>query len=96
MIRVHINEAALARVVESDEMREALREAGNAIADNVRGMGITVGDIDGGSWEIPLPVSVSKEDPVKVSLSHPAGIAVQAKHGALTSGAAAAGLEVTG
>lgn len=94
MPRIHLNEAALARLSESDAMKAATRGVADSIADNVRAQGITVGDRDGGSWEIALPVTVSDRKNVTVSLSHPAGIAVQAKHGALTKAAAAAGLEV--
>lgn len=93
---LHLNEAALARLAKSDQMKTAAFEAAGAIADNVRSQGITVGDIDGGSWEIALPVKISSREHITVSLAHPAGKAVQAKHGALTRAAAAAGLEVHG
>lgn len=109
-----------------------------AIAKNVRSQGITVGDVDGGRHEIPLPVKVyhrpldgpdlvqyTRADGTSrvatraqalawggsfseigeggggkpgtwVVLAHPAGVAVQAKHGALTRAASAVGHEVHG
>lgn len=92
MVNIHLNDAALRRVAESPGMVAQCVTAGRAIADEIRSQGITVGDIDGGKHEIPLPVRVT--DKAVVSLAHPAGIAVQAKHGSLTKGAAALGLEV--
>lgn len=94
MVKVHINEAVLRRLLESKRMDAARKRAGDAIADNVRGMGIDVGDLnaDGTGTQIALPVEV--DDQGGVVIAHPAGVAVQAKHGALTRAAAAAGLEV--
>lgn len=94
MVKVHINEAVLRRILESREMDAARKRVGDAIADNVRDQGIEVGDLDadGVGTQIDLPVEVS--DVGGVVIAHPAGIAVQAKHGALTRAAAAAGLEV--
>lgn len=81
-------------------MTDATREAAEAVADNVRSQGIRVGDQDGGSYEVPLPVAVSMYETDRahavVVLEHAAGDAVQAKHGALTKAAAEAGLDVRG
>lgn len=89
---IHLNRAALERVAESAAIKKACKRAGGRIADAVRDQGITVGDVDRGKSEYPLPVNV--EDDGTVLLAHAAGVAVQAKHGALTRAAAAAGFEV--
>lgn len=98
MGHVHIDQKGLARAANDAGI---VTEAANKIAERVRGMGIGVGDEDGGPHEVPLPVVVrtSTNDGLttaSVVLAHPAGSAVQAKHGALTKAAAAAGLTVRG
>jgi hypothetical protein len=81
-------------------VRAATQKATEAVADGVRAMGISVGDRDGGARERELPVTtklVTTDRPHGlVTLAHPAGMAVQAKHGALTKAAAQAGLDVRG
>lgn len=95
----------LEAVASSGETRDAVAELAEAVADNVRDLGIKVGDKDGGPREYDLPVNVYVDDTegmrvdrasARVVLSHAAGLAVQAKHGALTKAAAAAGLRVKG
>lgn len=93
-VRLHVDPAALARLAQSEGIQRAMKRAGGRIADEVRKQGVKVGDVDEGPREIPLPVRV--EDDGTVLLAHPSGIAVQAKHGALTRAAAAAGYEVHG
>lgn len=85
------------RTVERLAARQ-VKDAANEIADAARLQGITVGDVDGGKHEIPLPVKVYGDDDnaAAVVLAHPAGIAVQAKHGTLTRAAASKGFEVHG
>ena len=79
------------------EMTAATKDAAEAVAENVRSMGVTVGDKEGGSSEYALPVVVSMYETDRahavVVLEHAAGDAVQAKHGALTKAAAQAGLD---
>lgn len=95
---VKINHAAVARLLKSAEMHRVIAAKAEEIAQNVRDLDITVGDVDGGKHEIDLPVTVKMVTTDRahaiVALAHPAGLAVQAKHGALTKAAAAAGLEV--
>lgn len=94
--RLHLNESALKRIIEQ-RSRPAAERVGEAIASAVRRQGIEVGAENGDGDEYDLPVEVSMvDDVVRVALAHPAGVAVQAKHGALTRGAAAVGLEVHG
>jgi hypothetical protein len=96
---VKLNRAGIAAILKSGEMQALVAKAADEIAENVRGQGFTVGPLKG-SGQIPLPVTVSTtvtdRAHASVILAHPAGIAVQAKHGALTRAASAAGLNVKG
>lgn len=93
---VQIDPTALARIAESAEAKACLRRVAEGVAAAARSERITVGDTtpDGIGREIDLPVEVS--DDAFVVLAHPAGVAVQAKHGTLTRAASARGLKVTG
>ena len=97
---VRLNQRGVAALLKSPQMQASVTAAAEKIAANVRDQGIEVGDRDGGKYEIPLPVRVSHDttDRVRsrVTLAHPAGQAVQAKHGALTKAAKQAGLDVKG
>lgn len=98
--KIGLYSAGVKALLQSTAMHRAVQEATEKVAANVESQGITVGDRDGGKHEIDLPVLVemTTTDRAKgcVILAHPAGAAVQAKHGALTKAAAAAGLTVTG
>jgi hypothetical protein len=98
--RVKLDRRGISALLKSAPIDAATKAAAEAVADNVRGMGIKVGDKDGGSSEVPLPVEVyphtTDRAHVVVALAHAAGEAVQAKHGALTKAAAQAGLDVNG
>jgi len=97
---VRIDHAGLAAFAKGPEMQALVADVAEQVANNIRGMGILVGDRDGGPREQPLPVKVETDvtDRARatVVITHPAAIAVQAKHGALTRAAAAAGLDVKG
>lgn len=97
---VRLNHAGIAAILKSAEMAAAVKAATEAVAENVRGMDIKVGDRDGGPHEYDLPVTATLVTTDRahgiVALAHPAGRAVQAKHGALTKAAAQAGLDVRG
>jgi hypothetical protein len=95
-INLKLNEAGLREILRSPGMRRASKTAAEAIAQRIRAEGIKVGDRDGGPDEIPLPVEVHEdsEGGAKVVIAHPAGQAVQAKHGSLTKAAAQAGLKL--
>lgn len=80
-------------------MTAALARAAETVAANARAQGIKVGDVNGGPDEVDLPVisGVSDDELAGiVTLAHPAGMAVQLKHGTLTKAAAQAGLKVRG
>jgi len=97
--KVKLDHSGLAAILKSTDMHRIVQDATEQIADSVRSQGITVGATEGGG-EIPLPVQAEMTTTDRahgsVLLAHPAGVAVQAKHGALTKGASAAGLEVSG
>lgn len=98
--RVKLNRLGVRAILQSTEMHRVTQEAAEAVASNVEAQNIRVGDRDGGKHEDALPVKVSMTTTDRahgvVSLAHPAGLAVQAKHGALTKAAAQAGLDVRG
>jgi hypothetical protein len=98
--KVRLDHRGIAALLRGREMTDATREAAEAVADNVRSQGIRVGDIDGGSSEVELPVKVSMYETDRahavVVLEHASGEAVQAKHGALSKAAAQAGLDFKG
>ena len=97
---VRLDSSGIRAILQSTEMHRATQDAAEAVADNVRAMNIRVGDKDGGPHEYDLPVEVAVTTTDRahafVSLAHPAGLAVQAKHGALTKAAGQAGLDVNG
>ena len=97
--RITLNSPGIQALLKSPTVVAAVAAAAESVADNVRALGIGVGDRDGGAHEYDLPVTVKNKitDRAKssVSLAHPAGQAVQAKHGALTKAAAQVGLDVT-
>lgn len=100
MTDIKLDTAGLGSILRSRPVQALVRRVADDIAGNVDGQGIMVGAFRGGSGDIPLPVTVETEvtdrAAASVILAHPAGIAVQAKHGALTRAASAAGLEVHG
>lgn len=101
MVRVRLNHHGVGEVLRSAGVRAVVEAAGEAVAAAARSQGRTTSD---GS---PLPVqvrvvpalpsgSISDRRPVaQVTITHPAGLGMQAKHGVLTRAAAAVGLEVT-
>lgn len=95
---VHIDEAAIRRLSKRGDVKAATRKLARQIADNVEGQHIQVGDLqaDGVENITDIPVIVSDTEEVQVILAHPAGVAVQAKYGALTKAASSAGVHVGG
>lgn len=95
---IKLNHAGISEILKSAPMTAAVKAAAEAVADNVRAQGIKVGDRDGGPREHDLQVTVTMVETDRahalVTLAHPSGAAVQAKHGALTKAAAQAGLSV--
>lgn len=98
--RVKLDSRGVSAVLRSTGMHRATQDAAEKVAEGVRSQNIRVGDKDGGRHEYDLPVEVEMTTTDRahawVTLAHPAGLAVQAKHGALTKAAAEAGLDVKG
>jgi hypothetical protein len=96
-MRIYINQPKLRRLVAA-RAGKVSRAAAERVATAVEAQGIEVGAETGDPDEYPLPVIVSDEPngEARVTIAHPAGKAVQAKHGALTRAAASLGLEVRG
>lgn len=96
--RIRLDHAGIAQILKSAPIAAAVKRAAETVAQNVRDQGIKVGDRDGGAHEYDLPVTVTMVTTdrahANVTIAHPSGIAVQAKHGALTKAAAQAGLDV--
>lgn len=97
MTDIKLDNSGLGEILKSARMRALVKDAADQIAEKVNEQGIEVGAFEGGG-QIPLPVRVETETTDRaaatVLLAHPAGIAVQAKHGALTKAASALGLSV--
>lgn len=95
---VSLNPAGVAAFLVSTGAHRATQAAAEKVAEGVRAMNIRVGDKDGGKHEYDLPVEVSVTTTdrahANVTIAHPAGQSVQAKHGALTKAAAQVGLDV--
>lgn len=91
--KVKLNHAGIAALLKSGGIASMTAEATAAVAANVEGV-----DVEGVPGDISIPVETSMTTTDRahgiVTLAHPSGMAVQAKHGLLTKAAAAAGLEV--
>lgn len=85
MTSVRIDSAAIAKILKED-MRGPVDELAARIAAAV----------DTGSVDAPVKVTSYTTDRATavVAIAHPAGMAIQAKHGALTKAAASVGLTV--
>lgn len=94
---IKLDHAGIAVLLKDPMMQRAINLKTDQVARNVERANIQVGAV-AGSGTIALPVEVRHEvtDRARgtVTLAHPAGEAVQAKHGLLTKAAAQAGLEV--
>lgn len=90
--KVRRNPSGIKAVLTSPEVARAVHELAGEVARNVEGQGLVAHD------GTPLPVQVddytTDRAASSVTITHPAGLAMQAKHGVLTRAASAAGLEV--
>lgn len=95
--KVRLDSRGIAGLLKSSEVDRATEQAAEAVAANVRAQGIAVEGVPG---DVALPVAVTMRTTdrahANVTITHPSGIAVQAKHGSLTKAAAQAGLDVKG
>lgn len=98
---IHPNAAGRRQILRSVGTQEALVRLAETVADEVRHDGSWDQHVEHTPGDVAIPVEVNSReeaDEVRASvvLAHPSGLAAQAKHGSLTRGAAAAGLEVNG
>jgi hypothetical protein len=97
MAQIHWDEAGLMRALTSREVMAAAERVAERVAEKARAQNILVEHEPG---DVGLPVEVSMQEKegepyASVTIAHPAGLAVQAKHGILTRSAAELGFEVT-
>ncbi|HET7666544.1 MAG TPA: hypothetical protein VFK56_10840 [Mycobacterium sp.] len=93
----HRDSAGFAEILKSAGAQRAVTDLAEQVAKSVENQGIQVGAMSGGGQvEIPVETStiITDRAHASVTLAHPAGLAVEAKYGALTKAAADAGLEV--
>ena len=102
MNRVKLDLRGLEEVAKSSEVRAAVHEAAEKVAENVDAQGIKVDGVPG-EYLIPVKVYDDTTDGMRVNravsrvvLAHAAGLAVQARHGALSKAASDAGLRLKG
>lgn len=81
-------------VLKSSEAAALVRGRAEKIAENARGQGHTTSD--GQPLPIVVESGVTDRQRASVTIAHPSGMAMQAKHGVLTTAAASVGLEVGG
>ncbi|MEU7771226.1 hypothetical protein AB0C44_07860 [Micromonospora taraxaci] len=85
--RVKLNRRGMRNLLRSEGVQAVLARKAAAVAEQVEAAGIRV---DGVPGKVALPVAVDvvagvERARARVILDHPAGIAVEAKHGILTS-----------
>lgn len=93
---VRIHSPGIASVAKSREVAAEVTKLAESVAENLRRQGHMVEGVPG-AVSLPVEVSSYTTDRARssVTIAHPSGKAVQAKHGALTRAAAEAGLEVS-
>ena len=100
--RVKLDLRGLEEVAKSREVRAAVHDVAEKVAENVDAQGIRVQGVPG---DVALPVKVYDDTSEgmtvdravsRVVLAHAAGMAVQAKRGALSKAASQAGLKLRG
>lgn len=95
---IHWNDAGLLAALNSAGVESRVVETAERVAEEIRRDGSWDRQVEGipGDIDIPVRVDVYKTDRPRASvhLAHPSGLAVQAKRGALTRAASAAGLVV--
>lgn len=89
-MKITIDYAGIGEILKSREMAAAIDDLADDIAAGVRD-GIADPDI---AAAVGVESYTTDRAAAAVTIAHPAGLAIQAKHGALTRAAAAAGLDV--
>ena len=86
--RVRLDHAGIAELLRSTGVMDAVEDAANAVRQNAEADPAVV------RHDVPVEVRTGVSDRARaiVTLAHPAGIGIQAKHGSLTRATTAAGL----
>jgi hypothetical protein len=91
-LRIELDRAGVAEMAKGRELQALVRGIADQVANNARNQGHTVESGD------PLPVEVTStvtdRARANVTITHAAGLPMQAKYGVLTKAAAQAGLDV--
>jgi hypothetical protein len=97
MAKVKLSSRGIEAVAKSAAVRSEIAALAERVAGEVRSQGIAVEGVPGDT-ALPVEVTVYETDRARasVTIAHPSGLAVQAKHGVLTRAASAVGLEVKG
>lgn len=92
MARIRLDHAGIAEMLKSGPVAAAVADIAEAVAAEARS------DAAVARHGVPVKVNHYTTDRAasSVTLAHPAGLGIEAKHGTLTRAAGAAGLEVTG
>lgn len=95
MATIQPNRRGRQQVLQSKESRELVRETAEKLATAMRAEGIMVDGIPG-VIALPVEVDVYETDRARasVTIKHPSGLAVAAKHGLHFRAAASLGLEI--
>lgn len=98
--KVRLDLRGLEEVAKSPKVRAEIEKLAEQVADSVRSQGHLVDGVPG-EYALPVKAYHGTTDDMRVDraksrvvLAHASGMAVQAKHGALTKAAAQAGLGV--
>lgn len=90
---IKVDHGGFAELLKSSEMQQVVQETADAVASNVTSQGLTVAS--GGNLSVEVDTYITDRAAAAVTITHAAGLGMQAKYGVLTKAAAAAGLEVT-
>lgn len=89
--RVKLDRAGLIAVLKSSEVANVVEGMAERVADNIDGTQAHDGPVEVGV----MPSERGDRAGALVTIMHPAGIGLEAKHGVMTRAASAAGLRVT-
>jgi hypothetical protein len=90
---VRLDHGGIGSLLKSNEMQELVRDTADAVAENVASQGLTTEAGENVTAEVEP--YITDRAAAAVMIDGPWGLGMQARHGALTKAASAAGLEVT-
>lgn len=90
--KIRLDSRGIGEVLKRAQLASLVRAEAEAVAANVG----TITAHDGQVVPVEVSTGVTDRTIARVTLTHAAGLGLQAKHGTLTKAASAAGLEVRG